>query len=65
MKTEKIIATGKLRMAGVIIPVNVFSIREQYGKVRYTVSPINGMGKVRKEDVILDDNYKHLLDNYK
>lgn len=63
--TKKIIATGKLRMEGMLIPVNVYSIREAYGKIRYTVSPIDGQGKVKKEDVLLDEQYKDLLDNYK
>lgn len=63
--TKKIIATGKLRADGMLIPVNIHGIREQYGKIRYTVSPVGGMGTVRKEDVLLDEQYKILLDNFK
>ena len=62
MEKKKIIATGKLRMDGMLIPVNVYKIGQSYGKIRYTVSPINGIGTVKKEDVQLDKEYAHLLD---
>jgi len=54
--------TGVLKEYGMCIPVDVHEVHSSYGRVRYLVSPCGGSGRVNKEKVVLDDDYKHLLE---
>jgi len=59
----KVIATGKARINGVTIQVNIHKIKNNFGKLDYTISPKYGNGVVKKRiGVVLDSEYKHLLD---
>ncbi len=61
MKEKKIIATGRVNLEGLTIPVNVHKIRNEYGRVRFTISPTVGTGEIKREGVVLDADYKDLL----
>lgn len=55
--------TGTYKNNGMRIPVIVEEIKNNFGNLDYTITPVNGIGHARvRECVTLDDEHKHLLE---